>query len=272
MLCNLQIHIAKREDRSYLKDAFVTTPFRIVPVGQYRKDKAAYLMIMSSSPGLLDGDEHVIEVTIDPGAKLQLQTQAFQRLFQMKGHASQTTKVKVNEGAVFSYVPHPIVPQNASSFLSHNVIEMQDNCHTILSDIITCGRKMTGEVFKYNQFQNLTECFVNGTLIVKDNVLLKPTEIPINEIGFLEGYTHQGTFVYLNSAKIPVEELIETLYDKHHPTIGIEFGISKLQTDGFIIRVLGNEGEAMFKLFKEIEAYLWDTLLIPYQSTTQNNF
>lgn len=270
MICNLQIQIAHRDGTSYLKDAYVTTPFRVVPVGQYKKDKASYLMIMSSSPGLLDGDEHIIEINIDAGAKLQLQTQAYQRLFQMKGHASQTTKVIVNEGAVFSYVPHPVVPQNASSFLSHNVIKLNDNCHMLLSDIITCGRKMTGEVFHYTQFQNLTECFINDKLVVKDNVLLQPKQMPFEGIGFLEGFTHQGTLIYLNSTGLVVKDLIEMLYQQHHDIADAAFGISALQNNGFMIRILGHGAEQIFKLFKEIENYLWDTIFIPHQTITES--
>ena len=80
MICSLAIKIAHREGKSFLKDAYATQPFRIVPVGQYQKDNAAYLMIMSSSPGLLDGDDHRIQVDIAPGSKLQLQTQDITRL------------------------------------------------------------------------------------------------------------------------------------------------------------------------------------------------
>lgn len=262
MVCSLAVKIAHREGKSFMKDAYVTQPFRIVPVGQYQKDNAAYLMIMSSSPGLLDGDDHQIQIDIDAGAKLQLQTQAYQRLFHMKGHSSQTMQVRLGEGAVFSYVPHPVVPQHSSHFLSHNVVHLAANCHLLLSEIVTCGRKMSGEEFQYNHFQNLTECFVNGKLVLKDNVLLQPDRMPIQGLGILEGYTHQGTLIYLNSAGLDPTDWVETFYEKYGETKDVAFGISQLQQDGFMIRVLGHGAEQLYMLFKEIESTLWTSLFL----------
>ncbi|WP_257089025.1 hypothetical protein [Sphingobacterium sp. E70] len=37
MICSLAVKIAHREGKSFMKDAYVTQPFRIVPVGQYQK-------------------------------------------------------------------------------------------------------------------------------------------------------------------------------------------------------------------------------------------
>jgi len=262
MICSLDIKIAHREGKSYLKDAYATQPFRIVPVGQYQKDNAAYLMIMSSSPGLLDGDDHRIQVDIAPGSKLQLQTQAYQRLFHMKGHSSQTMEVNIGENGVFSYVPHPVVPQHSSHFLSHNIVHLASNCHLLLSEIVTCGRKMSGEEFMYNHFQNLTECYVNGRLVVKDNVLLQPDRMPIQGLGILEGYTHQGTLIYLNSAGLNPSEWIEAFYERYGETKDVAFGISELQHDGFMIRVLGHGAEKLYLLFKEMQSTLWDNIFL----------
>jgi urease accessory protein len=262
MICSLDIKIAHREGKSFMKDAYATQPFRIVPVGQYQKDNAAYLMIMSSSPGLLDGDDHRIQIDIAPGAKLQLQTQAYQRLFHMKGHSSQTMEVNLGKDAAFSYVPHPVVPQHSSHFLSHNIVRLESNCQLLLSEIVTCGRKMSGEEFMYNHFQNLTECYVNGKLVVKDNVLLQPDRIPIQGLGILEGYTHQGTLIYLNSAGLSPSEWIEVFYEKYGETKDVAFGISALQQDGFMVRVLGYGAEQLFLLFKEMQRALWDALFL----------
>ncbi len=262
MISALTILVAQREGKSYLKDAYFTQPFRIVPVGHYRKDRAAYLMIMSSSPGLLDGDEHQIQITIADDARLQLQTQAYQRLFHMKGHSSQTTQVRLGKNAAFSFVPHPVVPQNSSRFLSHNRIDMEEGCHVLLSDIVTCGRKMSGEVFEYHHFQNRTDCYVNGKLVLKDNVLLQPDRMPIHGLGILEGYTHQGTLFYLNTAGIDVKHWIETFYEAYGETEDIAFGISELQGDGFMIRILGHGAEQLFAIFQEIQQQLWNTLFL----------
>lgn len=262
MISSLDIRVEQREGTSYLKDAYVTQPFRIVPVGQYKRDKAAYLMIMSSSPGLLDNDDHRISINLAEGTKIQLQTQAYQRLFHMKNKSMQTTLIHMEKGSVFAYVPHPVVPQSSSTFISHNKVDMKEDCHFLLSDIITCGRKLSGEEFAYNHFQNLTEVYVEGKLQVKDNVLLQPDLMPIQGIGILEGYTHQGTLIYYNTAKVSVLDYVEHFYEQYKEMENIEFGISVLEGDGFMIRVLGQGAEKLFTIFQSIQHKLWDELFL----------
>ena len=259
MVCSLEIKVEKRDGgKSYMKDTYVTPPFRIVPVGQYKRDDAAYLMIMSVSPGLLDGDDHQIKIDMAKDATLQLQTQSYQRLFQMKDKSTQVTRVNMEEGANFSYVPHPVVPQNLSTFISENIIHMSKGSHFLLSDIITCGRKGSGEVFQYNHFQNLTKIYVDGKMVVKDNVLLQPKQMPISSIGLLEGFTHQGTLLYYNTKAVDVLAYIEYFHQCYKDKGDIEFGISQLQGDGFIIRILGNGAEVIFSIFKEVQQKLWE--------------
>lgn len=262
MVCSLDIKIEQRDGVSFLKDAYVTQPFRIVPVGQYRRDKAAYLMIMSSSPGLLDGDDHRLEVRVAEKAKLQLQTQAYQRLFHMKNKSTQTMAITLEKDSAFAYVPHPVVPQNSSTFISHNIVKMAENCHFLLSDIVTCGRKMSGEQFEYNHFQNLTEVFVNDEMVLKDNVLLQPELMPIQGLGILEGFTHQGTLIYYNTANLAVEEFIAHFHTQYKDIDNIVFGISKTEQNGFVVRVLGYGAEQLYNIFQEIQQKLWSELFL----------
>ncbi len=262
MISYLNIKIEQREGNSFMKDAYVTQPFRIVPVGQYKRDQAAYLMIMSSSPGLLDNDDHRISIDLAENTKLQLQTQAYQRLFHMKNKSVQTTTINMKKGSAFSYVPHPVVPQNSSTFISQNKVNMEDDCHFLLSDIITCGRKMSGEIFEYKHFQNLTEVFANQKLVIKDNVLLQPELLPIMGMGILEGFTHQGTLIYYNTANVSVLDFISQFQDKYGNLEHVEFGISQLEGNGFMLRVLGQGAEKLFNIFQEIQQVLWNEIFL----------
>ena len=266
MICKLDVKISQRQGKSYLKDAFVTQPFRIVPVGQYRRDDAEYLMMMSSSPGLLDGDDHRINVEVEDHGRLQLQTQAYQRLFQMNEGSHQHLKVHLGKNSCFSYVPHPIVPQQSASYYSKNEIFMQEDCFFVLGEIITCGRKLSGEEFKYNHFQNLVQVYFHNKLILKDNVMLKPESMPLYEMGLMEGYTHQGTFLCMNTKGIDLKDRLEQFYEEFHETPGIEFGISELEHPGFMVRILGMGGEQLFNLFKKMEALLWDNYVLKTES------
>jgi urease accessory protein len=49
------------------------------------------------------------------------------------------------------------------------------------------------------------EIYHEDKLVVKDNVLIQPDLIPINSIGNLEQYTHQGTLIFYSTKKIQTE-------------------------------------------------------------------
>ena len=258
MVSSLQIKVEEREGTSFLRDAYVTQPFRVTPVGQYKSDGAAYLMISSTSPGILSGDIYEIDVEVKKNGRLQLQSQSYQRLFNMEGNASQEMIVKMEEGSTFSYVPHPVVPHEDSNFKSVNRISIADGCELTISEIITCGRKHYGEEFKFAHFQNLLEVYHHDRLILKDNVLLKPELMPLNSLGLLEGFTHQGTLAYLNTKGESTTDLVEHFFKEMESLTDVTYGISEIQADGFVLRILGNGGEQIFDFFKKVQSALWD--------------
>ncbi|MBB6501060.1 urease accessory protein UreD [Pedobacter cryoconitis] len=258
MICSLNLTVEEKNGRSYLKDVFVTPPFRVVPVGQHQSDQAAYLMIMSSSPGILSGDEYQIDIHVQERARLQLQSQSYQRLYNMENSATQHLEVQLEKGSSFFYVPHPVVPHENSFFTSINKVYLEDDCELLMSEIITCGRKHHGEVFKYRHFQNLTEIYHHERLIMKDNVLLQPAMMPLTSTGLLEEYTHQGTLIYLHTKGYSVNEVIEHFFSSVSLEQDVIFGISALQQKGFVLRILGHGGEQLYNCFQKVQHYLWE--------------
>ncbi len=241
-----------------MKDVFVSAPFRVVPVGQTKSDNAAYLMIMSSSPGILNGDRYDLRVKVEENARLQLQSQSYQRLFHMDGEATQLMQIELADNSGFSFVPHPVVPHKNSTFKSITKVEMGTNCAFLMSEIITCGRKLHGEVFAFKHFQNLIEIRHQNRLIFKDNVLLQPNLMPLSSIGILEGFTHQGTIAYINTANEPVGDMIELFFEMMQLESDIQFGISRIQHHGFVLRCLGQGAEQVFDCFQRIQNLIWE--------------
>lgn len=259
MINQLKIVAGFREGRSYLKDTFFTRPFRVANVGQYKIDNDLYLMVMSSSPGLLDKDQYDISIKVEASARLQLQSQAYQRLFNMQEGATQKLKIVLEPGSAFSYVPHPVVPHQNSKFNGHTIVHLQEDCELLLSEIITCGRKHSGEVFRFTSFQNLTEIYDRQKLVLKDNILLQPQQVPPHTIGQWEGYTHQGTIMYLhtgkNSALAHLDKVQQLVAEEKH----VSFGLSETAANGFVLRILGNGGEQLFNCFKRVQQALWSS-------------
>lgn len=282
-MANLYIKTGFKEGKSYLMDSYVSVPFRITNIGQIKEDDCLYMMLGSSSPGLLDTDNHEIEINVEENSRFQLQTQSYQRLYNMRKGSSQITKIRLAPNSTFCYVPHPIVPQESSIFRNHTIIHLEKNCELILSEIITCGRKNSefispdreifGEIFKFTYFQNVTEIYFNDLLILKDKIILEPQVVPVDTVIQLEGYTHQATFIYLNTGNSGVAyELIAEILKIMEYEENISFGISEMAANGFVLRVLGNGGEQLFNCFQQVQNFLWERKEAPIVSIKEKSF
>jgi urease accessory protein len=259
MNSHLNIIAGYKQGKSYIKELYVTPPFRVVSVGQTKNDNKLYQIIMSSSPGILDGDQYQLEIALEKGAWLQLKSQSYQRLFTMKDKAVQRFNILMEDETNFSYVPHPVVPHKDSSFKSKTTIHIAKNSSITIGEIITCGRKHFGEVFELKSFHNLVEIYHNNKLILKDNVLIQPDLIPIESIGNLEQYTHQGTLIFYSTKdNVNKEELVEKIvHTAENFQSEIEIGISTMEHTGFVLRAVGNGGEVMYKFFLFVQEMLW---------------
>ncbi|HEU4551889.1 MAG TPA: urease accessory protein UreD [Chitinophaga sp.] len=257
MTSELRIVTGYRSGSTFLQEGYYTRPFKLADVGIYRADKALCLMLMTASPGMLDGDNYHMAVTVSAHTRLQLQTQAYQRLFTMQQGAAQHITVHVQQGACFSYVPHPVVPHAGASFEGHNRITLEQGCRLVWGEILTCGRKLNGEAFQFKQFHNLTELYYQGRLVLKDNLLLQPERINVTAFGQMEGYTHQATLIYADTrtAAAPVaDRLLHILA----PETGIAYGVSQTAGPALVLRVLGHGAEQLYNCLKKMESLLWE--------------
>jgi urease accessory protein len=249
MKAQVHIHTALRDGRSYLKNAYFTQPFKIADITENRQDPELHLMLMSSSPGVLDGDEYRFKIGVAANSSLRLETQSYQRLFTMKGSASQEMDIQLLPGASFRYLPHPVVPHIGSDFTSKTRISLSGENTLVWGEVITCGRKLNGEVFAFRQYHSVTEVLLCGKLIIKENLFLQPATLHLPGLGQMEGFTHQASLIYLSDNR-PVSLFVHGLHDWLGLQQGLVFGISSPRQDCFVLRLLGQKAEQLFECLK----------------------
>ncbi len=255
MTSSLHFQTGLRNNKTYLKSCYFTTPFKVANITEHKGDCTLQLMLMSSSPGILDGDNYQIKIELAEGCALQLQTQSYQRLFNMKKGASQSMEVYMSKGSSFCYLPHPSVPHTFSDFVATNTIYLSDGCNLIWGEVLTCGRKLNGESFQFTRYQNRTEIFLNNKLAVKENLLVRPSVVPVDAIGQFEGYTHQASLLYLNEA-VPVNDFISEIHTMLSNLQDVTFGVSALPVNGVVVRLLGYKAEQLFICLKLISVLI----------------
>lgn len=255
MIAKLHIQTLLRNDITVLKESYFTPPFKVANITEDKSSVHLHLMLMNSSPGILDEDEYELKVELGEGSSLQLHTQSYQRFFNMKKGAKQLMELHLKRGSSFIYLPHPSVPHENSIFISKNKIFLHDDCRLAWGEVLTCGRKLSGEVFRFSQYQNVTEVFINDRLIIKENLLMQPALIDPDAIGQLEGFTHQASFIYLDE-KIDCTEAANAIHEYLSLQNEMLSGITLAPVNGLVIRLLGYKAEQLHDCLKEIRKIL----------------
>ena len=256
MIAQLEIQATAINGITFLKKSYCNTPFKIANITEDKKDPTLRLMLMSSSPGVLDADMYKLKIELDQNCSLQLHTQSYQRLFTMKEQATQHADFHLANNAAFCFIPHPVVPHRQSSFTTRNNFYLSENCSLIFGEVLTCGRKLNGEVFSFSKYHSVTQVFMNGKLVMRENLLMQPDLNNVNSIGQLQGYTHQASLVYLDEIA-EIKSLVPRLYEMLSSQEEISVGISAAPVNGLVVRILGQKAEQLFDCLKLIAGTLF---------------
>lgn len=252
MNSQVSMHIARRDGRSYLARNYFTPPFKLANITEDLQDPYLHLMLMCSSPGVLDGDRQTIKITLEPNSRLCLHTQSYQRLFQMNTGASQDMEVHLAKGASFSWLPHPCVPHTNSIFAGTNRVFLGPRARLLWGEVLTCGRKLTGEVFAFSSYRMRTEVYITGRLALLENISLQPAAMPVNTLGQLGEFTHQASLLFIEEGGRVAEDTREQIaaYLAGQPLL---YGLTEGPANSLIIRMLGHAAEEMYDHLRTIQ-------------------
>lgn len=261
MIANLDIQTIYKGGVTRLAKSYFTAPFKVANITEDKRSEWLQLMLMSSSPGILDGDQYKIKIELGENSSLHLHTQSYQRLFNMKEGAAQHMEVHLEKGSSFIYLPHPCVPHENSIFRATNKFYLGDSCNLVWGEILTCGRKLSkglladftdnGEVFRFSSYRSISEVFIHDKLLIKEHLFMQPSLINPDSIGQLEGFTHQASLISIRESNNT-----DSIYDYLSQQEEILFGVSATAGNGLIVRMLGYKAEQLYHHLQQITVLL----------------
>lgn len=252
----IKISVCVEDEKSVLKDSFYNMPYKIVPYGTQRDHQHLELIIMSSSPGIMDEDDLKIDICVGEEANLHLYSQSYNKLHPMKKGASQQMIVKVGQGAFFQYIPYPITPFKDSIFNTQNEVYLEKGTTLLWGDIICAGRVHREEVFQFEKLHSTTRIYRQGKIVYVDNQVLKPKQQPIDKLLFHEGYTHQATLIIASDVASAFKKELDEIFISEYDDI--TFGFTMCATDMVLVRALGNNGDLLYNFLKTIASMCTD--------------
>lgn len=134
---------------------------------------------------------------------------------------------------------------------------MEQGATLLYSDIVTPGWSPEGSKFSYDSLQLKSEIYMDNELVVFDHVKLQPEMQNMAGLGFMEGYTHLGSFIVIGEKTD--DALLDRLYETIQEETGdFEFGISKLTLPGFTLRIMANKTQVIERIITSCHAVISD--------------
>ncbi len=236
---------------------------------------AAQVMVMSASAGIMAGDDQRIDVQVAPGAALQVTSQAFEKIHRMGQGTSarRSTTLRVAEGAYLDYSPQPMIPFADSEFAATTQVDLAGpGARFVYQEILSCGRAARGERFGYRAFTNHVRVDVAGRPVYLDNVVFRPAEMPMEELGLYEGFTHLGNLVLINCQVDDTAFLAARDYLRDETGVigaaagspvgaasgsdAISGGITRLASGDVCVRLLGQRAQRLEEVLTRVRGLL----------------
>lgn len=240
--------------RNLLIDSVHRFPLDAVPFEG--EDNELMLYLMSSSPGLFNGDSQEITCTLTEGAHLFLTDPSATELHPSvtESKSQQIQKLYLGKNSIFEYIPEPVIPFAGTNYSGITSLYMSEGSQAVVGEIVTAGRVGYGEIFQYKCFQTTFEVYWEDQLQVLDCLRLDPAT-DLTQKGIFNEYTHMGT-LWVLSEQVTTEHLhfIQSTIIPEIASQDCYISSSLLQKNGMVIRLLGYSSE----ILQEVMKTTWD--------------
>lgn len=204
----------------------------------------AYLFLMSSSGGVLQGDRYRIEISIKNKGIANITTQGATRIYKMdSNYATQFVDIDVDDNSYLEFLPDQIIPYKKSRYFQQVQITSGIDSTVVYSEVITPGRVAMGELFDYDLYYlRLAAKSKGGKILFMDVSRLDPKEQQFSQIGVLGTNSVFGT-LYIITKKEQLQKISDDL-DMILGNTDLMCGCSFLPEDsGLVVRMAGNSSE-----------------------------
>lgn len=233
-------------------------PLRVVRAFTHQNG-AALAHLHNVSGGVLGGDCLSVTASIGPNAKAQLTTPGATRIYRHRAglsNSSQTTTIYIEPGGLLELLPESIIPFAQARYNQHTQIHLSDRAGLFWWEVVAPGRIAYQELFDYDHLEMKTEICAGPTPIALERLQFSPKQAHPTSIVRLGGYQYWATFyicqvgVLANKWQSLEAELADLGRQLSHSRQQ-SWGISRLVSDGLVIRGLGMNSEKLMQALTE---------------------
>lgn len=237
----IDLVLEKKNDKTIATKKFFEGLVKVSPTIKMDRENIPTFYLLQLGGGYIEGEKYKNIFMLKDEARAIITTQASAKVYKcLNGvKTEQETIIELGKKSVLEYITDSVILYKDAIYKQVNNIYLDKSSTLIYSDGITAGWSPEGDNFKYNNVQLKSNVYVNNKLVLLDNLVVNPNANDVTKLGFFEEYLNFGTLLVIN------EDIDHKVIEELRVIIGklnlpIDFGISKLEVSGFVLRVLGN--------------------------------
>ncbi|MGV3026788.1 urease accessory protein UreD [Clostridium thermobutyricum] len=258
----IDLVLAKSGEKTITTKRAFDGVMRVSPTLHLDREEISTYFLIQIGGGYVEGERFLNNIELKENARAIVTTQASTKIYKCenKKETYQKTKVILSKNSILEFINDPVILYKDAKYKQENNIYIDKDSTLIYSDGITSGWSPTGEVFKYSSAKLKTNLYYDGELMLIDNLVMEPEKYDVNSIGYLEGYLNFGTLLVINKNidKKFIENMRKKLEDVR---LDVSFGVSSLEINGFILRVIGNLTQDIEKVVNICHNYVRKEIL-----------
>lgn len=256
---HLRVVAAARDDgRTFIAEQSFRAPFHVSK--PYWNGSVLHLQVVNATAGVLAGDKLELDVRVRTGAAVLITTPAATRAFMMqRGVASCTQVLEVESGGWLEYAPEPLYPHADCDYRQVTQLDLAPGSEAVFVDALAPGRVGRGESWAWRHLDLALDVRVEGEPVLRERLDASGESMRRAAVFHGTPAAWIATVVVLSgrlSAGDSVWDRIRALDGRD----GGWVGVTGLPRDGWIVRVLAPDGQALRDRLGEIRSILAETL------------
>ena len=252
-----ELILQKTPRRTVAKKSYTVGAAKISPAIYLDDDTIPCYYLIQLGGGYIEGEYYENRLKLEEGSQAILTTQASSKIYKSENGipSKQYTNLQLEKNSKLEFINDSVILYKDAVYEQSTDIYLEEGATLIYSDGITAGWSPDGKLFQYTSARIKTNLYLNGELIYLDNLKITPKDYEVQSFGILEGYKNFGTMVVIDERVD--KELIKSLREEtKNLNLDVKFGISLLEKNGFIVRVLGNLTQDIQKVINKVHTYL----------------
>ncbi|WP_297520684.1 urease accessory protein UreD [uncultured Clostridium sp.] len=238
---NSELTIAKSGEKHKAEKAYFTGIAKLARALYLDTDGIPCYYLMQLGGGYVENEKFRNAIHVKENARAIVTTQAATKVYKCMNElpSYQRNEIELEENSVLEFVTDNVILYKDAMFRQDTTIRLRDTSTLMYTEGLTSGWSPDGKRFQYSSVQMKLRMFLNDKPIMLDNLKLDTRVDQMDSLGFFEEYSNYSSLIVIDS--LVDAKLIDTLRGKIKDLkLDIKAGITKLECNGFVLRVLGN--------------------------------